>query len=665
MINDASFLQAFFVSILYFPLFLTTIFFAFYIPGNVVIDKKLQNFTGLFQKLIICLLVGFVLWAYQGAFFGYLGIRSLTYAYLIIFFCFWLRKQDKRNFFILWKERITRKNIHINYFLFVIFCLGILGQIQQFFISGLILQDGIHIFTAASDDAVFHTSLTAQIVRRFPPFEPGLINVVVHNYHYWSNLVIAELVRVFHLPLLPTQFQYTYILISFLLGGVSYILAKSLRFSSLGVTIFIYMQYFSSDVLYLLTFLTRRVFDFSVGPLEEGTMFLENPPRAFATVVFLGGTIFFIDWVKTKNLRSGFLTALLFGSLVGFKVHTGIPVLAGLGILSLFFLVTRKWKLLLIPFITVLISISIYFPVNKNSGTLFFAPFEMTRNFAVQPNLHISNFELARRIYFDHANFLQVWRMDIIMLVIFLFAEFGIRTLGLLPTKQMLRDMGIPLSLFLYASLIAAFILGTFFYQPFGGSDIFNFYLTGSLILSIFASFILGKLLEKKILFFKICFLSILLVVSVPRWIYKNRSIEYYFSLNTNKPVISSSELSAMEFVRKNTNKEDIILVFNQGQWDSLFPYVSIFTQRDMYLSGQGILARHGIIPKDRLETVERITKTNNLNEITKTLEENNIRILYFYGDPLFKKLIPSKKIRKIFQNNTNTIYFMDKKVQT
>ena len=129
------------------------------------------------------------------------------------------------------------KKIKINRLLFIIFALGIFGQVQQFLITGFRFSDGIHIFTAASDDAFWHTSLIAQLVRRFPPFEPGLVNVGVHNYHYWSNLVVAELIRVFGLPILATQFQYMYLLVSFLLGGIAYVLARALKFSSIGVIV--------------------------------------------------------------------------------------------------------------------------------------------------------------------------------------------------------------------------------------------------------------------------------------------------------------------------------------------------------------------------------------------------------------------------------------------
>lgn len=653
MIFDPQFLPSLLYTFAYFPLFLFAIFFAFYIPGMVAIRKVFIN-KSFFETTVVSFLVGLVLWVYQAMVFGYLDRRELTYVYLVLCFAVWFKQQLPRSRFLAIKKTLTQ--CKINWILFVIFAVGIFGQTQAFFIAGQILSDGIRIFSSASDDAFWHLGLTAEIVRRIPPVEPGLSGVLVHNYHYWGNIAIGELVRVFHLPLLPTQFQYMYIFVSFLLGGIAYTLGKSLRFSPVGVVLFVYFQYFASDIIYLITIFTSHVFVFNVHPLEDGTMFLENPPRAFAIVVALGGVIFLAQWLRDKRFMTGFLLSLLFGSLIGFKVHTGIPVIGGLGMLSLYFLIKRQWRMLIIPIITVCISIAIYLPVNRHAGLPFIAPFEMSRTFSAQTNLFLSHFELARRIYEDHHNFFGELRIDIIMFIIFLIAQFGIRNVGFILLPSTIKHLGISLSVFFYSCIGVAIIAGTFFYQSVAGADIFNFYLTASLFLSILAVLNVSNWFDKRGKIIKIFCILLLLVITIPRWVYKtNLGFQWYFI--PGKPVISTQELQAMEFISKHTDAKDVVLVFNYGQWDSMFSYVSTFTKRDMYLSGQVILGRHGIPVKDRAEVVKRIENSDNSNEVRTLINKNNIRILYFYGKPVLSKGLAKLPMKIIFQNNSNTVY--------
>lgn len=632
---------------LYFPLFLAAIFVAFYLPASVLLRDKI-SFPNAFAKLTIYLIVGMVLWAYQGMVFGYIHMRFLAYVYLILFFFLWIRRQKTLSF-------PTIKIEKISLLLLPIFVIGIFGQTQQFLITGFQFTDGIHIFTAATDDLFYHSSLIAQVVRRLPPFEPGLAGVVLTNYHYWSNLITAELVRVFWFPLMPTQYIYSYLLLSFLLGSVAYTLGRVFNFSNLGILFLVYLQYFPSDVIYLLTLITNRVFEFGVHPLEDGTMFLENPPRAFSIVVALASTFLLFQTLKSKNIQLAFISALLFGSLIGFKVHMGIAATVGLAAFALYALVTGKLKMLIVPVGALLLSMLIYLLVNSKSGTLIFSPFEMARMFAVQEKLHLSNLELARWVYRDHGNILQGLRMDLTMLLAFILAQFGIKNFGWLFPKAFIRKTTIPFTLFLYSAVLGGIITGTVFIQPISHGDTFNFYLAGMLFLSIPAAFALSNIFQKGNTLAKFAIILILLASTMPRWIYKTKAVSNY-AVKTS-PAIHASELETMVFLKENTPKDAVVLVFNKGQWDSHFPYVNIFTQRDTFLSGQVILARHGVRYDHREEIVQRLLVSKDKNEVKELLVKNDIDILYFYGDPIVAEGLKQLPLEKIFQNNHNTVY--------
>ncbi len=627
--------------------FLCAVIIACYIPASVILKRFFSQHT-FFEKFIIYTTLGLIFWAYQGMIFGYLGMRWLSYIYLLVFFIAWRPRQ-------LLSFRRPFIHVRLDIILFLIFVFGIFGQVNRFIPTGFIFPKGIHIFTAASDDAFWHAALTNQLVRRFPPNEPGLNGVRVYNYHYWSNLVNAEFVRVFRLPLLTTQFIYSSILLSFLLGGLAFVLSRTLHFSKFGIYIAVYLQYFASDVIYLISFITTRRFEFGVHPLEDGTMFFENPPRAFSFVAVLLGVILLLKYIKTKQILLGLLISLVFGSIIGFKVHTGIMILGAVAGLSMFSFLKRDWKTAFFCFLTVGIALLVYFPVNSKSGLPVFVPFEMTRMFAVQDKLHLSFLELRRRVYAESFNFFGSLRMDIVMFIIFLVAQFGIRNLGWLGLKKSFSVLGKPIFVFLISGILLATLFGTLFIQPVAGADIFNSYLAASLFLWIFTIIVINHWITSRYSIIKIFLIAVIAVVTIPRWIYKTSFDDRLSS--AYKPFILTSELTAMRFMQDHTKQSSVILVFNAGTWDSMFPYVSIFTNRDMFLSGQTILARHGIPFSKRTDTVEKIVSGDN-PEITETLlKENAIDFLYFYGNPKLSKGLSGQHVKKIFQNDTNTIY--------
>lgn len=93
---------------LYLLIFLFASFFAFYIPGSISL-KKLHLSS--FSHIVLSLVVGMVLWGWQGFIFGLLGIRWMTYLYLFICFVLWIKTADKQRAFALF-EASKKKGIY-------------------------------------------------------------------------------------------------------------------------------------------------------------------------------------------------------------------------------------------------------------------------------------------------------------------------------------------------------------------------------------------------------------------------------------------------------------------------------------------------------------------------------------------------------------------------
>lgn len=649
MLNPLEVIVAFIFSIPYLLLFLISVIVAFYIPGSVLL-KKLK--ADKFSLVVLSVILGISLWALQGFLLGMMHFRIGTYAYLAIMLFAWVHLYGTN---LKWplKIRFKLKISGITVLLSLIFIIGIFGQTQQFFVSGNVLKNGFFIFTAANDDLILHTSYSQELTKNFPPNEPGMYGTTIKNYHYLSNLVIAETVRVFKLPLLATQYQYMYVLMSFLLGAAALVLARMLGLKKYGIIFMVYIQYFASDAIYLLTFITRRVFDFTIYPLEDGTMFLENPPRAFSFVILLGLLSLIFYWMKKNELTIGIALAIMAGTLIGFKVHTGIPVLAGMVLLFAYFIVAKEWRRIFVPILSLMISFALYLPVNASAGSLVFVPFEMARMFAGQEALKITHFELARQIYAAHKNTLQALRMELTMLVIFLIFQFGIRVVGFFPT-YMKEGRKNPLYFFFMGTIaLVSLILGTFFIQPVAGADIFNFYLVLSLMLSIFTAFTIQRMNTLSYPL-KILIIVVIFGLTLPRFVHKTSTFSRYFSNGSAN--ISIEEIDAMEYVKNNTDPESLILVDNVDSWDGMYPYVSIFTQRPMFLSGQVMMSRHGISYSKRENIVNSIKNATNEVEAYRIVKKNNIDILYFYKGGDNFTIIPHNS-KKIYENNKIAIY--------
>ena len=309
--------------------------------------------------------------------------------------------------------------------------------------------------------------------------------------------------------------------------------------------------------------------------------------------------------------------------------------------------------MLFVPFLAFLVSLGLYLPVNAEAGSLLFAPFEMARMFAAQNKLEISHLELARRIYLNDSKFLQTLRMDLIMLVYFIFFQFGITSIGIFPLDLNYYGKNILICTFLGGIGIFSLVLGTLFIQPVAYADIFNFYLVFNFVLVIFAVITLQKILYVKNKILRFTIILLILFMTLPRFIYKTSTVRAYID---PMPQISKTEIDAMKFVKYTTNSDDIVLVLNKGILDSFYPYVSIFTNREMFLSGQTMLTRHGIQYNERTKIVNSIVNETNPLILYEILKSNNIDIVYTYkGGQNIRVLSP--KLKKIFENNAVQIF--------
>lgn len=620
--------------------FLTASFLAFYIPGTVLLRKLKLPFT---HKIIIGIVLGMVLWGWQGFIFGYIGLRGLSYIYLLLFFLIWIRGKPKYNLL----NEI--KKISIDPTLFVIILLGCLIQLSIVLPTGIFTQKGLSFCCGAVGDNIYHLGITNQIINNIPPIEPGMSGVAIRNYHYWASLVIAEMVRVFHVPLIAVQFQYLPIFVSLFLGLFALIIADMLKLPKMFRVFILVLLYFGGDYIYLVIAALGHGLNFSMGPLENGAAFLNNFPRAYAVIVLLAGLSLFLSWIRTKRLYEGILMAILWGTAIGFKVYIGIFASSGLLFLGLFYFFKKQYKMLVPIIATFIFSLIVYLPVNSQSGGLFFTGFWRFEEFIVQPALGLSRLELARRIYFDHQSFLRVLQYELIFMSIFIFTIFGPKLLGMIQNKKTLAFFPKELNIFLISAIIVNTLAGFFFQQESGGSNSFNFLVSVYIIGSFYAASVCYYFTRKKNIL-SIIIVVLVLLGTIPRTVYQ---LSINIKMMKDTYTITNLQLQALDFLKNNTEKQAIVLPLTSG-------YQVFLANRQPFLQDFGILESHTIDTSDRRAAIKKILSSKSAVEVYKELKKYNIRYLYMGESQQLKSESKVQFLRPVFSNSDIKILRVD-----
>lgn len=628
-------------------LFILAALVAFFIPGDLFIKSLSLKLP---QRIVISLAFGIVLWALQGLFFGFLNIRFFTYIYLIVLAFIWIRL----NFNDIKKFRIKINSPdRVDFLLGGVILLGVLLQMSAVYSIGIKTSDGLFFCCRSVPDSIYHLSLTNELVKNFPPQEPGMAGVTVKNYHFLSNLTVAEIARVFKLPIASLQFRYMSFLLSIMLGSLVLVFASVLKFKkTLALWILIFL-YFSGDILYLLFLLQKRGLNFSTTIIDDASLLLAGPTRAFSIVLLIAGLSLLAIYVKKKNLYPSFLMAIVFGSLIGFKVYTGIFAVAGLALLGLYYLISGKIRMILPLLLAGILSLVIYLPFNAGAGGLTYTGLWRFENFAASPGTNLQWLELSRLIFLADGKYHIVILFEVLFIFLYFSILFGTSNLAFLQTRKSLSVFPTEINIFLVGGLITSLIAGLFFIQKTGGANTIQFILNASLISSFYAGFAVYYWLGKFPLSLKLILALLIVNLTTSRSVYQG-----YDSIKQIKKhqgfEVSNSQLQAYEFFSKNTEKDSIIILpknYADSEESLHIPYLS---NRQVYLAGSGVLKDHGHDITLRDQIVSQVYSLDDQVKVHNILRDNNIDYL-FLSNASFNKFEDddSKLMSTVFQNES------------
>lgn len=618
------------------------IFFAsFYVPGRVILKRFKNNNAG--ETLVLSTFLGIALLGLSGYIFGYLNLRFLAYPYFGYFWFLWIKNASQEIQFL--KKAVS--NLISDKLLILIILLGLPICLSTVITSGLPVSKGVGFFGINPIDGSYHIALIRSLVRSTPPQEPGMVGVLVENYHYWSDLILAEIVRIFSLPPVNLFYQYfpAFIAIFYALSG--YYVGLSLTNNKPIARLISFFLLFSGNLGYLVMLLLTGKLTFTVASLDNSALLFTNPPRVLAQAMYLAGVITLSKWIKTEKMSWGIITAILLGICVGIKVYVGILASLGLGILFLLFVIKKKYKMIIPIILAGLISIFIFFPTNKNAGGMFWSPLSWPKHFFAQGTISQLMWHLQMDEFKVHNNQLRITILSIQMTLVFLFITFGTRFLGILRMVYGWKRIDKYLYLFLVVPFVLFIFVGLFFLQESGIFESFNFIAVSTIPAVIFVSIFLGDIIETsvkskilKVRYLLFGFMILVIAMTTPRTIYDARHYYRLFLLGSGQ-IINRDQADFFNVIQKEVSESSILLTDPKDQLGNYSPYVAAFTGKLMYYSGEGILKAHGIDVDDKSKMVKELFEQKDGQSFSNKAKYLGINYLYL-----------QKPVSEIFQNS-------------
>ncbi|HUQ85046.1 MAG TPA: hypothetical protein VM077_01870 [Candidatus Limnocylindrales bacterium] len=633
---------------LFLAYFISTVIVAFFIPGFLIFSRYRLN---ILQKIVISTSYGMVMWAFQALILSYLHLGWLTYVYILsclIFFVFLfhkrkvhktrLRKYISSLFIFLQKNKATVS----------IMLLGTLTHYSSVWMMGIRTQKGLEFCCRSVPDNLFHLSMTQSLLQSFPPQEPGMAGQVVHNYYYASHLIIADLVRIFNLPLIATQANFMPLFLS-VMFGLSIIVFSQIHKLPKTFTFFsLFFLYFHSDIFYLVSFYRTSVWKMSANILDSGMGLVTVPPLAFGIIFFFCIIFLMHLWIERNDFFSGILLSVAVALLVSIKIYIAIFVFIGFFIVSIYHSLKQRNYRLLVPFlISCIIALCLYLPVNSSSGGLFFSGFWRVTDFAVQPEIGLIKVVLALQVYDLHNNILHGSFLRLCMLLLYLVTMFGSLCIGFFQTKKSLKIFPKWLHLFFLPASVTVLLLSLFTLQRTGGANTVQFIIFLFYIISLYAALTASWLISRLPKLLSFVFVLLLMFLSLPQ-IFSNVAINFSPFAQKEKVIVSNNMLSALEKIRSGASENDLIAV-DFDYLDNNYYFIPLLTNKRIYLTGTGILADHGVPYEARFKLI----KTSPAFTESLLRQENISYIITKHnsGSPL------SFSRKAIYSNNEVDIY--------
>lgn len=658
--------------------YLVSVLIVFVVPGWLVV-RRFKLPLSSWQKFVSIPVIGMILWGIQGYVFGYLQLRFLTYGYVAVLFVALLRRRSEISRGVVFLVNACKPN---NLSLVILLLIGSLVQVLQMIGSGLTDNEGMHFYRVHGQDGIFHLGLISSIVRQFPPVEPGSVQTAVVNYHYWSDLILAEQARIFNFPIHHLFFQFTPILISVLTGITLLVLLFTLAskqtrsYRRLLMHFGLFFLYFGADIAYIFMQWLHQSWGFYTSAIDNGATQFLNMPHAMAKLVFLVLFLLLLIWRKTRDWKLGLLIGIVGGVLFGLKVYFGLLFATGflfVWVLDAFALTrtllsqhknikvrlkdTFVLQSFLIGCLMLAVTLIVYLPPNRGSGGLGYYPLEWPKLFMAEENLDWREWRYKRAIVEYYKNTPKIIAYDGIAIVVTLLCIHGTRLLGFNGGRKIRNLLGgrILYGFIWFPSVIFTF-LGLYTLQKSGSFNVFNFFASSLTLLSITAAIVLANWWSTKSYFLK-GITIVIIVATMPRIVFETYKILSSYQERTDVTLISREEIAALSFINRNAKSDAIIQSHFANTLDMNTPYTSYLANRFNYIAGQKVLDTHAQETRSRYLEVQQLFGSHNPADYREAFARWNLSYLYLRTQDALPFDPSLANLTLVYQNTEAKVY--------
>lgn len=648
------------LTVLQFVLFVFLCLLIFTLPGIYFLQSKLLNS---WDKITIGSVIGFVLFTLCAYFLGILGISILLFPLVAVFNVLALKN-------ILHKKLklplLTRGKLLI---LSLIFIIGIAGQMAIIGPSGTYRGEDLVFYSSNGHDGAWHIALMEEIKKGYPLQNPAYAGERLVNYHFFSDIAPSVFSQYFRLSNLDLYFRFFPFLFSILLGSTAYLLGKKVGGSDISGIWSAFFVYFVGSFGYIITWLQNRVIaGESIFWATQIQSSIGNPPQIISDILVLTFLYLFFNYLFKKDFYLFALCILLAGIMAVFKVYAGIVILASLGLVGLVQLIKeRKINIFSMFVLSSIFGSILYLPnTAKSASFLIWEPWWFIRTMIVS-RLNWLDLELKRQTFVAEGNWKRVLQIESIGFLIFLFGNLGMRFLGLLSFYSLLKNFNNYFNQLLLFLIFSSFILPLLFLQRGVAGNTIQFLQYFLLLFGILAALTITRFQKKiKSRVFKIAFILLIIVFSIPTQV----GLIYDFYHRPPIAKITSDELDALEYLKENTNEDNIIITppynkfINQQEstpniwaWFDT-SYVAAFSARRTYLADSEQVDIMGYDLKRRVDIANNIFSTiDNAENLREVLKINKIDYIYFPKSLKPKLDLGKTDFLKLFDNGSVEIW--------
>ena len=505
---------------------------------------------------------------------------------------------------------------------------GALLQGLLVFPSGWKYSDGIRFYGVNANDGLWHTSLMSNLNQDYPPKMPTFPSQTLKNYHYFHDLLGAQIHESTYISVLDLNFRFLPFLYS-LVGGLAvfYVTIKFYNDRKAGL-ISVFLFYFAGNFGFIVSLLRGQTLDWeSLFWVQQSISALLNPPLSLSFAILFSAVILTIIYLKNKSLPLLILNSLIWGSLIGFKAYIGVLSLISLGLIGLYDAFRhRNYILLKLVVLSSMFSLVllwiVYSPANNG---FYYEPGWFVKTMMEAPDRYNNvKWELERQTFASTGNTPRLIILWLKGLVIFVTGNLGIRLLGFYPVKFKNRNSQ-SIYLVLYLIQILGLGIPLFLLQKGVIWNSIQFAYYSLIILNIFSAITIAKIMSKLSLQFKYVFFVLIVSLTIPSTLQTIiKSIQGHNSRD-NYYLITYDEIELLSQVQTD-QKGTILSPYHSLAKVSTFAQTNSFFENDIQAQLLGMEYQTA-----RIEQEQFFCNPEKINK-KEFLQENNI--LYIY-DPI------------------------------